>query len=163
MPAKGFGIGKRRYLHCTSRNLRARKSLTAGWSTIQITGTPSSSLLTANATRLVTVYILSQVNSTLGFPVRNKTRTVRYPNVNSTLPFSQLNGAESWRTSIRPKLPEGNKRTCLLKPVMRVLRCDCGELPLQKQRNSTAEQKYEEDGAIQERLSGFLQEDKPTK
>lgn len=60
------------YLHCTSRYFWAWKSLTAGWSTMQTTGTPSSSFVTVSLTQLVTVYILSYVASTLDFPMRVK-------------------------------------------------------------------------------------------
>lgn len=58
--------------HCTSRYFCAWKSLTAGWSTMQTTGTPSSSLMTVNLSQLVTVNILSYVVSTLDLPVRNR-------------------------------------------------------------------------------------------
>lgn len=54
--------------HCTSRYFWAWKSFTAGWSMMQMTATPSSSLETVSLSRLVTVNILSYNSSTVASP-----------------------------------------------------------------------------------------------
>lgn len=54
--------------HWTSRYFWAWKSFTAGWSMMQMTATPSSSLETVSLSRLVTVNILSYVSSTVSSP-----------------------------------------------------------------------------------------------
>lgn len=66
-----FGVEKSPsggHSHSTLRCLWASRSFAAGWSMMQSTGTPSSSLVTARLTRLVTVNNLSYVSSAVTSP-----------------------------------------------------------------------------------------------
>lgn len=62
--------------HSTLRCLWASRSFAAGWSMMQSTGTPSSSLVTARLTRLVTVNNLSYVSSAVTSPRKTPAESV---------------------------------------------------------------------------------------